>query len=748
MDTDPIAVALKFGFLAVLYLFLFWVARSACKELRRPRRRRPRRPGSTRSAPAGAQPATDAWLVVATGGGLDAGERFDLFGGISIGRSSDADVRIEDRFASGVHARVYSRGASYYVEDMNSTNGTFLNGGQPEGRGRAQRPRRGPDRRHRVPLRARRSRRLTATCHAEGRRTGIPDRHRAAAGRERGLVLRRLAGLRGRRRDGRRAGRRGGVAAGGRVVRARSQRGDESPEAYLRAIAKTRQRAHPPAWPRPTPRGPGMGTTLTAALVEGDEVGFAHVGDSRAYLFRDGELKLLTSDHSLVEELRRQGRLTDEQAEDHPQRSIITRALGPEREVEVDTMTYRARARRRLPAVLGRPDDDAQGRPDRRGARRVGRRSRRRVERLIAARPTRRAAATTSPSSPSASRRPRRRAADEERRRWSARGRGGRAHGRGRRGGRGAAARRATREPAAVGGAAAAAPGAALAASARAKVLAVVVVTGVCGGWPYGARGRSTSSGTDSGGRWRSTAASRTTFRFGINLYSEVYASPVQVELDPAEPAATARPTTPCASTATPPRCSTTSRRAAERRSNKQLAQTEQRAGGKPAAAAGRSSGGGRRGGQAAAAAAAEAAADSGRRREAPEARAAGRMSARNRELLALIPVALLVTAGFTAVFIVDSNQIGDLSLIYGGYFLAVCVGVHLFIRLRLPVRRPLPVPALRAARGHRAGDALPDRRRPGLRSRRRSSSPGPIAARADDHLPARLPRRSSATAT
>ena len=73
-----------------------------------------------------------------------------------------------------------------------------------------------------------------------------------------------------------------------------------------------------------------MGTTLTAAIVEGDEVAFAHVGDSRAYLFRDGELRMLTSDHSLVEELRRQGRLTDEQAEDHPQRSIITRALGPE----------------------------------------------------------------------------------------------------------------------------------------------------------------------------------------------------------------------------------------------------------------------------------------------------------------------------------------------------------------------------------------------------------------------------------
>ncbi len=120
------------------------------------------------------------------------------------------------------------------------------------------------------------------------------------------------------------------------------QRGEESPEAYLRSIAKTANaRIHRLAESDSTRSG--MGTTLTAALVEGEEVGLAHVGDSRAYLFRDGELKLLTSDHSLVEELRRQGRLTDEQAEDHPQRSIITRALGPERDVEVDTMTYRAR---------------------------------------------------------------------------------------------------------------------------------------------------------------------------------------------------------------------------------------------------------------------------------------------------------------------------------------------------------------------------------------------------------------------
>jgi protein phosphatase len=119
-------------------------------------------------------------------------------------------------------------------------------------------------------------------------------------------------------------------------------RGEESPEAYLRAIARTANaRIHRVA--QADESRSGMGTTLTAALVEDDEVGLAHVGDSRAYLFRDGELKLLTSDHSLVEELRRQGRLTDEQAEDHPQRSIITRALGPERDVDIDTMTFQAR---------------------------------------------------------------------------------------------------------------------------------------------------------------------------------------------------------------------------------------------------------------------------------------------------------------------------------------------------------------------------------------------------------------------
>src|SRR5919197_1596480 len=230
MDTEPIAVALKFGFLAVLYLFLLWVARSAYRELRRTTAPAPEATGVHPIGPGGRAAATDAWLVATSGGGLDANED------------------------------------SYF----------------------AQSP-------------------VFAVADGMG-------------GAQSGEVASRLA------------------AESFDAV----QRGEESPAAYLRAIAKTANaRIHRLA-ESDTSRS-GMGTTLTAALVEGDEVGFAHVGDSRAYLFRDGELKLLTSDHSLVEELRRQGRLTDEQAEDHPQRSIITRALGPERDVVVDTMTYRAR---------------------------------------------------------------------------------------------------------------------------------------------------------------------------------------------------------------------------------------------------------------------------------------------------------------------------------------------------------------------------------------------------------------------
>jgi protein phosphatase len=88
----------------------------------------------------------------------------------------------------------------------------------------------------------------------------------------------------------------------------------------------------------------GMGTTFTAVMVEDGDVVTGHVGDSRLYRLRDGALERLTRDHSLVEELVRRGELDPSEAESHPQRSIITRALGPEPDVDVETFTCRGRA--------------------------------------------------------------------------------------------------------------------------------------------------------------------------------------------------------------------------------------------------------------------------------------------------------------------------------------------------------------------------------------------------------------------
>jgi serine/threonine protein phosphatase PrpC len=87
----------------------------------------------------------------------------------------------------------------------------------------------------------------------------------------------------------------------------------------------------------------GMGTTLTVAYVGEDDLTVAHVGDSRLYRLRDGTFERLTDDHSLVEELVRQGKLTPEEADEHPQRSIITRALGAEEGVEADSHTWAGR---------------------------------------------------------------------------------------------------------------------------------------------------------------------------------------------------------------------------------------------------------------------------------------------------------------------------------------------------------------------------------------------------------------------
>jgi PPM family protein phosphatase len=114
------------------------------------------------------------------------------------------------------------------------------------------------------------------------------------------------------------------------------------PELALAALARSAN-AHIHELSHTNAEQAGMGTTLTAVYVGPEDVAIAHVGDSRAYCLRDHELLRLTDDHSLVDELIRQGRLTPEEALEHPQRSVITRALGPEGEVEVDTRSFRGR---------------------------------------------------------------------------------------------------------------------------------------------------------------------------------------------------------------------------------------------------------------------------------------------------------------------------------------------------------------------------------------------------------------------
>ena len=135
---EPLAVALKFGFLAVLYLFLLWVVRSAMRDLARyggsaaaaepvevpgPARRARARGPDLR---AGVSPR----LQVVAAMGHEPGTTFDVGEGATFGRSDGADIRVDDPFASSAHARIFDRGGFMYVEDMGSTNGTYLNGRQ------------------------------------------------------------------------------------------------------------------------------------------------------------------------------------------------------------------------------------------------------------------------------------------------------------------------------------------------------------------------------------------------------------------------------------------------------------------------------------------------------------------------------------------------------------------------------------------------------------------------------------------
>ena len=133
---DPIAVALQFGFLAILYLFLLWVVRSARRDLAG---------GANADVPvaggAAAQPSRERGgmdlrqgirprLVVVAAMNFPPGTEFEIGDSATMGRASSSEIPIEDPFASSAHARIFPRGQFMYIEDMGSTNGTYLNGRQ------------------------------------------------------------------------------------------------------------------------------------------------------------------------------------------------------------------------------------------------------------------------------------------------------------------------------------------------------------------------------------------------------------------------------------------------------------------------------------------------------------------------------------------------------------------------------------------------------------------------------------------
>ena len=131
---DPVAVALKFGFLAVLYLFLLWMARSALKDLRRTDlpAEQPETPADATGFHAAVDglvgPAdADPRLVVERAAGHEPGMSYGLSGGATLGRGN-VEIKLEDPFASSRHARIEPEGRVVVLEDLGSTNGTYLNG--------------------------------------------------------------------------------------------------------------------------------------------------------------------------------------------------------------------------------------------------------------------------------------------------------------------------------------------------------------------------------------------------------------------------------------------------------------------------------------------------------------------------------------------------------------------------------------------------------------------------------------------
>ena len=411
----------------------------------------------------------------------------------------------------------------------------------------------------------------------------------------------------------------------------------------------------------------GMGTTLTLAKVHGDEVSLAHVGDSRAYRLRDGELEQLTRDHSLVAELERSGQITPEAAEHHPQRSIITRALGPEPDVEVDTYTLAGRdgdlflicsdgltsmisddevgSILRSAGSLDEAADELVRAANQSGGKdnitvilfRLGEGEAAEAAASVQRPPGRRGHDRRRASAPRTWRRPPRAASPSRREPLTALGDAPadatvvRAAG---------AARRAARRRRSLPRAGAAAAGALLGAA-----VALLLVAAVLAGL-YALSRQVYFIGTNDAGLVTVYRGLPYELPLGINLYEEDYASGMPARAIPA-----AR------------RARVLDHEWRSRDDAVDLVRALER---------GRLDAGGAR----------------------------QLMSARTRELFGLLPVSLLVAAGFAAVLATRTENVSDATLTYGAFFLGLCVLAHLFIRARLPDADPYMFPLAAALAG------------------------------------------------
>lgn len=173
--------------------------------------------------------------------------------------------------------------------------------------------------------------RLVEVTHASD--TGLVRNHNE----DRALASRSLIAV----ADGMGGAQAGEVAAEMAVTRLRALAEPRRAEAVRDAVESANRDIRDVA--EKDPGKAGMGTTVTAALIEGDYLDVVHVGDSRAYLWRDGALLQLSEDHSVVWELVKRGSITPEEAEHHPHRNVITRAVGAERQVQVDVRSHDVR---------------------------------------------------------------------------------------------------------------------------------------------------------------------------------------------------------------------------------------------------------------------------------------------------------------------------------------------------------------------------------------------------------------------